>query len=113
MYRACVLALFTVLLVLSGGTVGQDAKSNEEPKKSVKEPKPGRVKGMLPRNWGKLGLADSQVQNIYRIQNKYNEEIDKLQAKIAELKATRDKEMKDVLTPDQKKRLEDILLKGK
>jgi hypothetical protein len=114
MFRAAVLALFTVMLVLSGGTVGQDAKSKEEPKKNVKkDDSPTRVKGVLPRNWSKLGLTDTQVQTIYRVQNKYNEDIDKLEAKIKELKATRDKEAKDVLTPDQKKRLEEILLKGK
>lgn len=114
MYRSCLLALFAGLLVLSGGTVGQDAKSKEEPRKTAKkDDPPGRVKGVLPRNWGKVGLSDAQVQNIYRIQNKYNEEIDKLEAKIKELKAQRDKEAKDVLTPDQKKRLDEILLKGK
>jgi hypothetical protein len=117
MFRACLFALFTALLVLSGGTFGQDAKSKEESKKDVKNTKkddtPTRVKGVLPRNWSKLGLTDTQVQSIYRVQNKYNDEIDKLEAKIKELKAARDKETKDVLTTDQKKRLEEILLKGK
>jgi hypothetical protein len=112
MFRVCVLALLTGLLVLSGGSVGQDAKSKEEPKKSVTKADPsGRVKGKLPANWGRIGLADSQVQTIYRIQNKYNDEIDKLEARIKELRAARDKESKEVLTPDQQKRLEDILLK--
>jgi peptidoglycan hydrolase CwlO-like protein len=115
MFRACVLALFTALLVLSGGTLGQDAKWKEESKKIVKKDEsPTRVKGVLPPNWKKLGLSDSQVQDIYRVQNKHNEEIDKLEARIKELKATRDKEMRAVLTPDQKKRLDEILTsKGK
>ncbi len=113
MFRVCSLALLTGLLVMSSGTLGQDAKNKQEPKKTVKEPPQGRVKGVLPRNWGKLGLADAQVQSIYRIQNKYNGEIDKLELKIKELKATRDKEARDVLSPEQRKRLEDILLKGK
>lgn len=33
-----------------------------------------------------------------------------MEAKIKELKGARDKEMKAVLTPEQKKRLEEILL---
>lgn len=64
---------------------------------------------MLPQNWGKIGLSDDQKQDIYKIQGKYNAEIDKLEAKIKELKGTRDKEMKGVLSPDQKKKLDDIL----
>ncbi len=101
------LTLFVVgLLVVCGGLVGQEPKK-DDPKK---DDPPVRLKGFLPMNWGKLGLSDDQKQSVYRIQGKYNEEIDKLEAKIKELKATRDKEMKTVLTAEQKKRLEDILL---
>jgi hypothetical protein len=111
MFRAGFLALFTCLLVLSGGSVGQDKK--DEPKKDdkkvdKKEEPPAKMKGVLPQNWKKLGLSDNQVQDIYKIQNKYNEEIGRLDAKIKELKATRDKEERAILTPEQKKRLEDI-----
>jgi len=111
MYRAGFLALFTCLIVLSGGSVGQDKK--DEPKKDdkkvdKKDDAPTKMKGVLPGNWKKLGLSDSQVQDIYKIQNKYNTEIDKLKAKMDELKAARDKEEKAVLTQEQKKRLEEI-----
>jgi Spy/CpxP family protein refolding chaperone len=98
------MAMFALLggvLVLSGGVVGQDAKKNDPPVKA---------KGMLPQNWGKIGLTDDQKQEIYKIQGKYNAEIDKLEAKIKELKGTRDKEMKAVLSADQKKKLDDILI---
>ena len=110
-FRAGLIALLTGLLVLSGGSFGQDNKPKEDPKKDDKkkdEPAP-KVKGMLPPNWGKLGLSDAQVQEIYRIQNKYASEIDKLQAKIDDLKMNRTKDTKAVLTADQKKRLEEIL----
>jgi hypothetical protein len=106
----CSLALLTALLVLSSGSVGQDTKPKEEPKKTnAKDEPPVKVKGRLPANWGKLGLSDTQVQDIYKIQIKHNDEIDKLKAKIKELETTRDKEMKAVLTAEQKKRLDDIL----
>ena len=68
-----------------------------------------KVKGTLPSNWGKLGLTDAQVQEVYKIRNKHNDEIDRLKAKIKELETARDKESKAVLTTDQKKRLDDIL----
>ncbi len=108
MYRAGFLALFACLLVLSGGLVGQDKK--DEPKKEDKKTEPlAKAKGVLPQNWKKLGLTDAQVQDIYKVQNKYDGEIDKLQVKIDELKANRTKDTKAVLTAEQKKRLDDIL----
>ena len=108
MYRAGVLALFTCLLVLSGGLVGQDKK--DDPKKDEKKTDSSvKVKGTLPSNWGKLGLTDTQVQEVYKIRNKHNDEIDRLKTKIKELETTRDKESKAVLTTDQTKRLDDIL----
>jgi hypothetical protein len=111
MFRAGLLALFTGLLVLSGGTVGQDNKPKEDPKKDdkKKDEPVGKLKGVLPPNWKKLGLTDSQVQDIYKVQNKYNDEISKLESQIKELKAKREKEEKAVLTPEQKKRLDEIL----
>jgi peptidoglycan hydrolase CwlO-like protein len=110
MARAGFLTLLTALLIVTGGgLVGQDRKEDKKPA----DP-PVRVKGKLPPNWSKLGLTDSQVQEVYKVQNKYNEEIDKLEAKIKELKATRDRESKAILTPEQKKRLDEILTgKGK
>jgi hypothetical protein len=106
MSRVCLLALVAGLIVLSGGLIGQENKTKEEPKKDDPAPK---LKGMLPPNYKKLGLTDTQVQEIYKIQNKYDTEIDKLQAKIDEMKANKTKDTKAVLTAEQKKRLEDIL----
>ena len=89
------------LLVLSAdGLVGQEAKKDEPT---------GKAKGKLPANYKKLGLTDAQVQEIYRIDAKYAAELAQLKAKEDELKATRDKDVRAVLTPEQKKRLEEIL----
>jgi Spy/CpxP family protein refolding chaperone len=106
MFRASLCALFTCLLVLSAGSYVQDPKAKEDPKK---DDPPAKLKGTLPPNWKKLGLTDMQVQEIYKVQAKYSDEIGKLEAKIKDLKANRDKDEKAVLTPEQKKRLEEIL----
>ncbi|MBA4066722.1 MAG: hypothetical protein C0501_24055 [Isosphaera sp.] len=103
MTRARTLAL-AGLLVLSAGLAAQEPKKDDPPAK---------VKGYLPPNWKALGLSDEQKQQVYKIQAKYDAEIEKLEAKIAELKATMSKERKAVLTPDQTKLLEKILLKDK
>jgi Spy/CpxP family protein refolding chaperone len=112
MTRLSVCVLLVGVASLSGTLAGQEPKKDEpKAKQDIKKDEPSaKVKGILPMNWGKIGLTDDQKQQIYRIQGKYNDEIDKLDAKIKELKATRDKEMKAVLTDDQKKRLEAILL---
>lgn len=103
MFRLSLLALVSAMLILTGGLVAQDKKDDK------KDDPPMKVKGVLPRGWTKLGLTDDQVQKIYKIQNKYDAEINKLEAKIAELKATKAKESKEVLTAEQKKRLDEIL----
>jgi hypothetical protein len=105
MLRVLFPAVLTALLVLGGGSVGQE-------KKEVKKDDPAtpKAKGFLPPNYSKLGLTDTQKQDVYNIQAKYNTKIDEYEAKIRELKAARDKEVKAVLTPEQKKRLEEILL---
>lgn len=93
-------AMLAALLLAAGAALAQEPKADP----------PAKVKGILPMNWGKIGLSDEQKQDIYKLQAKYGGEIDKLEAKIRELKSKRDAEMKGVLTPEQKKRLEDILL---
>ena len=73
------------------------------------EAKKGDAKGQLPQYWKQLGLSDAQKAQVYRVTGRYAAEIDKLEAQIVELKAKRDRERRDVLTPDQKKRLEAII----
>ena len=80
-----------------------------EPKKDDKPADTKKASGVLPQNWKQLGLTDKQVQDIYKIQGKYNDEIDTLEAKIKELKDKMSKERAIVLTAEQKKRLEEIL----
>ena len=122
MRRLPTLVLLSGLFVLSGGLFGQDAKKDDpkpaktdDPKaKKDETPAPAKLKGTLPKYYKDVGLTDGQKQEVYKIQNKYNPEIEKLDAKLKEMKSTRDKEVKGVLTDEQKKRLDDLLTgKGK
>src|SRR5687768_8361264 len=92
------------LLALGGGTVGQ----GKQDKKEAKDPAV-KTKGTLPQNWSKLGLTDAQKTKVYSIQGKYKDEIEKLEEQIRELKEKQRKESLEVLTSEQKKRLEEIL----
>ncbi|VTR94970.1 Uncharacterized protein OS=Planctomyces maris DSM 8797 GN=PM8797T_26255 PE=4 SV=1 [Gemmata massiliana] len=111
MLRSGLLAgLFAALVVFSGGLVGQETKKDEKKaeKKEDKKDDATKYKGTLPTNWRKVGLTDAQVQDVYKVQAKYKDEITKLKAKIAELEANMLKEERAVLTPEQKKRLEEL-----
>ena len=116
MIRVSMLAfLLGGLLVLSAdGLIGQEAKKEDpkakkdDAKGTKKDEPPVKIKGQLPANYKELGLSDAQVQEIYKLQAKYGAELAQLKAKEEEVKATREREIRAVLTPDQKKRLEEI-----
>lgn len=108
-FRATRMAWVCGLLMLTGTQVpGADPvkKAAEGTKKEVKaEAKEAPVKGRLPNHFGKLDLTDDQRQSIYKIQDKYDSEIDQLEAKLQELKNLRQKEIEGVLTKEQQSRL--------
>lgn len=92
------------MFVFAAAAFAQAPKPADPKKEDTKT-----VKGQLPPNWKALGLTDKQVQEVYKIQSKYNDEIDSLEAKIKELKEKSKKDQVEVLTAEQKKRLEEIL----
>lgn len=96
-----------VLLVAGTATFAQEPKP-ADPKVEPKKEEP-KIRGQLPPYWRMIGLTEDQVQQVYRLQAKYNDEIDVLEAKIKELKEKMSKERLEVLTPEQLKRLEEIL----
>ncbi|MGL6094643.1 MAG: hypothetical protein ACRC7O_02430 [Fimbriiglobus sp.] len=87
---------------LTGLATAQDSAKKDDPKDA-----PKALKGFLPMYWKDLGLSEDQKQKVYAIQGKYNDEIDVLEAKVKELKNKMAKERYELLTADQKKRLED------
>ncbi len=99
------LFLGACVLTNSSGLVGQEPKQPEK-KQATPTVKP---RTQLPMFWGQIGLSDEQKKKIYAIQIKNTEEIDKLEAEIKALKEKSAKERLEVLTPDQKKKLEEII----
>jgi Spy/CpxP family protein refolding chaperone len=108
MFYARLLTLLCGLFALTGGLTDLSAQEKGKKDDPVKKDEPtGKVKGQLPQGWGKIGLTDEQKQKVYKVQAKYNEQIDKLEAQIKELKEKRDTERYEVLTAEQKKRLKE------
>jgi len=102
MFAARVFVAAVAVFAFTAAGFAQAPKA--DPKKEDK-----KVSGVLPTYWKMLGLTDKQVQEVYKIQGKYNDEIDTLEAKIKDLKDKMSKERSEVLTAEQKKRLEEIL----
>lgn len=94
-----------------------DVKKDDAKKDDAKTPAKGKDakegtskgRGQLPTYWGQLGLSESQKQSVYKVQGKYNEESDKLESQIKEMKGKMVEERGKILSPEQKTRLEDIL----
>jgi Spy/CpxP family protein refolding chaperone len=103
-------AVLTLAVLFGSSAWAQDAKPKDTPKTTEKSEKSeAKAKGQLPQNWKLLGLTDEQTQKVYKMQAKTNDEIDKLEAQIKDLKEKLMKDRLTILTAEQKKRLEDIL----
>lgn len=107
MRSALMVGLFALAFVFTVGF--GNGSHGQEPKQPPKvEPK---AKGQLPTYWTQLGLSADQKDKIYKLQAKYNADIDKLEEEIKTLKAKLAKERSDLLTAEQKKSLEEIIKK--
>lgn len=108
------IAGYALASLLAALLCAQAGVSQETPKpaaaKAAKAANKAKTKarGRLPNNWGKLGITTTQREKIYDIQARYNEQIDALEAQLAELKMKRDQEAEAVLTPEQRKQLQQL-----
>lgn len=98
MYARGLLGLAALVLVMGGSLLGQDKKDS------------AKAKGTLPQNWSKLGLTDTQKQDIYKVQTEFRGKIEDLQAQVKKLQNDERTELQKILTDAQKARLKEILL---
>jgi len=96
--------LLAILLVAPAAAQEPAAKAAAEPskppaitpQKEVKKPR-----GRLPAYYGKV-VSEKQREEIYLIQAKYNEQIDKLKEQLETLTTQRNGEVEQVLTDEQR-----------
>ena len=83
------------------------SKSTAEKKSSTEPERTGRIKKRprLPRYFGQLELMESQRSDVYSIQEEYQQQLDELTRRLAELKAERNEKLRSVLKPTQKRKL--------
>jgi hypothetical protein len=96
---ACVAAL-TV-----GGMLSWQAVAQEAPAKPVAKSDP---RGPLPAQFGKLGISDEVKDELYKIHEEYDVQIQTLTAQIKKLQAEKTAKMEVKLTPAQKTRLTEL-----
>jgi hypothetical protein len=96
----CVVAFSASLLGVWLMLAGMDlwAQSKGDKKKAA---------GRLPAYYGQV-ITDKQRDAIYTIWNKYDADIDRLEAQIKDMKTKRDAEIDDLLTDEQKARIKQL-----
>jgi hypothetical protein len=102
MSRSFVLALGTLFLA-SSFSYAQEAKEPDK-KEPILIPR-----GILPRNWKKLGLSPAQADKIRDVRGLYRYKRAQLEKQIAELRKEELKELIKLLTDAQKVRLKEIM----
>jgi hypothetical protein len=93
-----VIPLLAVLLA-AAAPAQEPAKQPDDPAKTTKVERK-KPRGRLPTYFGKV-VDSSQREEIYEIQSRYAEQIEKLQQELKELLKERDAEVDAVLSPEQ------------
>ena len=100
----------------SSQTETSDTAEEREPGKQVERIAPStrseqdarsgsRSARRLPRYFGKLDLVDDQREQIFRVQQNYQKEIERREIELAELHMKREDEVRQVLSEHQRARL--------
>ncbi|HEX4129101.1 MAG TPA: hypothetical protein VHZ24_03600 [Pirellulales bacterium] len=88
-----------------------DPKSTSPEAKAAKKQR-ADARGYLPPYYKNV-VDPTQREKIYKIQNSYDEKIDALEKQLKELSDQRDAEIEAVLTPEQKKKVQELAAAAK
>jgi hypothetical protein len=106
--------LTLVVVALAGlSVVTQDPGNLLTAQDAEKPAAAKKPRGRLPAYYAQIGLSNVQRDKIYGVQGTYGTEIESLQKQIAAIEEKRDAEIVAVLTPEQKKTLEDLVAAAK
>jgi Spy/CpxP family protein refolding chaperone len=106
--KALIVAALAMLSVREVPAQDADPAKKPSPAKPA-DVAPGKKAraGQLPPYYGEV-VDDAQRQTIYAIQAEFNAQIKALQAKLDALKKERDDKIEAVLTPEQRKQVNDL-----
>jgi len=111
-FAARALVMMVAVALFAGTGVFSQEKKDSVTKDTGKDTGTGtgKIKGVLPAHWSKLGLTDQQKQDVYKARAKFQDQIKKLQDQLDALKSEERKELEKILTAEQKKRLVELLV---
>jgi len=87
-------------------------KKGDTPKTAKSDKSDDGPAHRLPPHYNKI-VDDTQKTKIYQIQDRYSDDIKKLMEQLDAIRAKRDKEIRDVLTPAQQKELDKVIAESK
>lgn len=103
----CVMLLLGVTVVLSDRSLASNTVpelrvtvQDDETQEETAEERLKRFRGRLPNYFGRV-IDESQREQIYELQARFNEQIDSLEMQIADLTKERNELVEKVLTPEQ------------
>lgn len=88
-------------------------EKSADPVSPAKKESPEERRGILPNQFGKLGVNDKQRDQMYAIQREYEKKLDELRTEMKRLTNERDQKLEELLTPGQKLRLRELLEEAK
>jgi len=91
----------------SGQGAGAQATPSKEKKSTSKKTKAAKPRGRLPSYFGGV-VTDEQREKIYAVQNEFEPKIKELSLKLDSLKKERDEKILALLTPEQRKKIDDL-----
>ena len=89
------------------GTQAAPSAEKKPSGKKTKAGKPAKARGRLPNYFSGV-VNDEQREKIYAIQKECEPEINELKRKLESLTKARDEKINALLTPEQKKKIEDL-----
>lgn len=103
------IALGLGTLVSVESTIGQEKAATKSTEKAASTKVAKKPRGRLPAYYAQVGLSTEQRDKIYSVQATYGKQIADLQKQIDALEARQDADVVAVLTPEQKKKLDELL----
>jgi hypothetical protein len=115
MTRAFWISALAVALISPAFVRADDTKTDTKPAAkdtSAAPVKKEKEKGRLPPYYAKI-VDETQREKIYQIENDYAPKMKDLYAQLKALNDEREQKIRAVLTPDQQKKLDDMLAEAK
>ncbi len=102
--------LMLLSLTVAFVSADQPARGADAVKKVLS--KKARARGRLPDHYGEV-VTEEQREKIYEIQEEYRPKIEPLETQLKALKDERDAKIAAVLSPEQKKKVEEAVANAK